>query len=242
MSAAAPPPYQAIPADEAGVPDDFKIGVTVDQSDPSIRALFVRKVYTLLFVQLLGTTIVAGAMSSLGAAAWIYQHAWTMWLPLVGSLVSIGLVYWKAHEHPLNLVFLGVFTLFEAVSLGMVVCLLDQVAVLKALIITTFVFLGLTLYTLQSRRSFEWLGSWLYGSLLVLVGAGLVHLFIPSRTLDLAYSVGGCVVFSGYIVYDTWLILRRLSPDDWVLANVSLYLDVVNMFISILRFMNSDDD
>merc|ERR1711964_103169 len=100
MSAAAPPPYQAIPA-------DVKIGVTVDQSDPSIRALFVRKVYTLLFVQLLGTTIVAGAMSSLGAAAWIYQHVWTMWIPLVGSLVSIGLVYWKAHEHPLNLIFLG---------------------------------------------------------------------------------------------------------------------------------------
>jgi FtsH-binding integral membrane protein len=38
-------------------------------------------------------------------------------------------------------------------------------------------------------------------------------------------SQGGCLLFSAYIVYDTHMLLRRLSVDDWVLACVSLYLE-----------------
>lgn len=256
----APPPYEAIPRDDPEVPEDFKIGVTVEQSSPSIRALFVRKVYTILFLQILGTAVVAAAMAAAGAQEWIYRKcvvadsSWSIWLPFVGTLVSLGGVYWKTHEHPANLIMLGAFTLFEALSIGMLVSVVSEAIVLKAFVITAFVFLGLTLYTLQSESNFESLGSWLYMSLLVLLGTGLVQFFFPSRLLDLAYSAGGCAVFSGYIVYDTWLIQRRcvladrLSPDDWVLANVSLYLDVVNMFISVLRrallltVLNSSND
>ncbi|WFD36404.1 hypothetical protein MCUN1_003283 [Malassezia cuniculi] len=235
--------YETLPQyDAADIPEDFKIGVTVDQSAPQIRALFTRKVYTMLFLQLLGTSIVAAGMTAAGTGPWLYSHMWAMWVPFVGSLGSLGFIYWKAHEHPLNVILLGVFTLFEAVSVGMLVSLVDQTAVLKAFMITSFVFAGLTLYTLQSEQNFESLGSWLYMGLLVVVGAGLVQLFMPSRLLELVYSVGGVAVFSGYIVFDTWMIQRRLSPDDWVLANVSLYLDVINLFISILRLLNSSSD
>ena len=86
MSAAqAPPPYkyQAVStSDEHEIrgevdPDDFKIGVTVEQSAPEIRAMFVRKVYTVLFCQILGSCIVAGGMNCLlytsDAADDVYQ-------------------------------------------------------------------------------------------------------------------------------------------------------------------------
>ena len=238
----APPPYEAIPREDPEVPEDFKIGVTVEQSDPSVRALFVRKVYTILFIQLLGTAVVATVMAAAGAQAWISQNSWAVWVPFIGTLASLVGVYWKAHEHPANLLMLGLFTLFEAFSIGMLVSIVSETLVLKAFAITAFVFLGLTLYTLYSEHNFESLGSWLYMGLFVLLGTGLVQFFFPSRLLDLAYSAGGCAVFSGYIVYDTWLIQRRLSPDDWVLANVSLYLDVVTMFISVLRLLNSSND
>ena len=51
----------------------------------------------------------------------------------------------------LNLILLGVFTLLEAVTVGSVVSYFDQIIVLQALVITTFVFVGLTLFTLQVR-------------------------------------------------------------------------------------------
>jgi len=224
-------------------PDDFKIGVTVEQSAPEIRAMFVRKVYSVLFCQLLGTCLVAGIMNAYSMGEIIQRNPWVMFVLLAGSLGSLALVYWKRSSHPANLVSLGVFTAFEALMLGAVVCFVEKTVVLKAVILTTFVFLGLTLYTLQSKYDFSSLQSWLYWGLLILIGTGLVQMFFPYHHLfELAYATAGCAIFSGYIMYDTWLIQRRLSMDDWVLANISLYLDVVNLFISILRVMNASSD
>jgi len=45
--------------------------------------------------------------------------------------------------------------------------------------------------------------------------------------MDLVFALVGCLLFSGYIVYDTYLINKRLSPDEWVLASLSLYLECV---------------
>jgi protein lifeguard len=63
----------------------------------------------------------------------------------------LGLLYWKRHSHPLNIALLAIFTLMEAFTLGVVTAFYDNVIVLQALLITTGVFLGLTLFTLQSK-------------------------------------------------------------------------------------------
>ena len=60
------------------------------------------------------------------------------------------------------------------------------------------------------------------------VMTGLVGIFIPfSRTMDLVFAFGGCLLFSGYIVYDTYTINRRLSPDEYIMGAISLYLEYV---------------
>lgn len=56
--------------------------------------------------------------------------------------------------------------------------------------------------------------------------AGLINIFIPfGRTTDLIFAIGGCLVFSGYIVYDTYIINARLSPDEFIMGAISLYLE-----------------
>lgn len=155
----------------------------------------------------------------------------------------MGFLFWKRHSHPLNLGLLSLFTLLEAFSLGAVVSYVNQTVVLQALVITLFVFAGLTLFTFQTNYDFSGMGSWLFSGLLLLVGAGFVQVFIPfSKALDLVVAGAGCVIFSAYIIYDTYMITRRLSPDEWVLAVISLYLDVVNLFLNILRVLNGSRD
>jgi len=39
------------------------------------------------------------------------------------------------------------------------------------------------------------------------------------------------------IVYDVYLISCRLSPDDYIFAAISLYLDIANLFLHILRLL-----
>lgn len=228
------------PREEGDVdPDDFKFGVTVDQSAPEIRQMFLKKVYTVLFIQLLATTVMAGIFSTPTVTLWVRENTWSYIASMIASIVTMGFLFFKRHSHPLNFVLLGLFTTFEAFSLGLIVSYVSQKVVLQALIITLFTFLGLTLFTFQSRYDFSKMGPWLFGGLLFLVGAGFVQIFLPfSRVVDVAFAAGGCLLFSAYIVYDTHMILKRLSPEEWVMAVLSLYLDILNLFIMVLRILN----
>jgi len=226
---------------EGDLPDDFKYGVSVSESSPEIRNAFVRKVYSILFCQILATCIVGGGLSqSKQAVFWVQTHVWAFYVPLFGTLINLGLLYWKRHSHPLNFVLLSTFTLLEAFTLGITVAFFDNVIVMQALLITLGVFLGLTMFTFQSKYDFSGLGPWLFGGLIALLMTGIVGIFIPfSRTMDLIYAIGGCLLFSGYIVYDTYIINSRLSPDEFIMGAISLYLDFINLFISILRLLNN---
>ena len=60
------------------------------------------------------------------------------------------------------------------------------------------------------------------------VMTGFVAMFLPfSRTMDLVIAIGACLLSSGYIVYDTYTINRRLSPDEYIMGAISLYLEYV---------------
>ena len=67
----------------------------------------------------------------------------------------------------------------------------------------------------------------------------LLQLFFWSKTLEFVISVGGAVLFCGFILFDTHLIMHRLSPEEYVLASVSLYLDFINLFLYILRILQA---
>jgi len=230
--------------DERDIPDDFKYGVSVSESSPEIRNAFIRKVYSILLCQIAATAIVgAGISQSPSAVFWVQTHIWSFYVPLFGTLVNLGVLYWKRHSHPWNFVLLSTFTLMEAFTLGIVVAFFKNVIVLQALLITVGVFIGLTLFTLQSKYDFSGMGPFLFGGLIALCMTGLVGVFIPfGRTMDLIYAIGGCLLFSGYIVYDTYMINKRLSPDEYIIGAISLYLDFINLFLSILRLLNNLQD
>ncbi|KAG6857699.1 hypothetical protein H0H87_004115 [Tephrocybe sp. NHM501043] len=219
---------------EGDLPDDFKYGTTVSDSSPEIRNAFVRKVYSILLCQILATVVVAGGISqSPQILFWVQTHIWAFYVPLFGTLVNLGLLYWKRHSHPLNFVLLSAFTVLEAFTLGVVVAFYDNVIVMQALLITLGVFIGLTLFTFQSKYDFSGMGPFLFGGLIALVMTGFVGVFLPfGKTMDLIYAIGGCLLFSGYIVYDTYIINAKLSPDEFIMGAISLYLECVATSLS----------
>lgn len=91
--------------------------------------------------------------------------------------------------------------LLEAYTVGTVVTFYDTTVVLEALVITLGLFLGLTLFTFQSKWDFSGMGPFLFGGLWALILAGFVMLFFPHNgyppTLFFAdfEGCGGCVCF-----------------------------------------------
>ena len=80
-----------------------------------------------------------------------FCSVWVFYVGLFGNLIVLGLLYWKRHSFPANFIFLSTFTLLEALTVGVVVAFYETTIVVQALLITVGVFLGLTLFTFQSK-------------------------------------------------------------------------------------------
>jgi FtsH-binding integral membrane protein len=74
-----------------------------------------------------------------------------MFIPLVGSILTLFGVSFRRHVYPSNLILLGAFTVCESFLIGMVTSYMESRIVLQALILTSGVFIGLTLFTFQSK-------------------------------------------------------------------------------------------
>jgi hypothetical protein len=229
--------------EDGDLPEDFKIGVAVVECDVEIRMGFVRKVYSILFVQLLLTAIISLALQHPSAVEFTRSHSWTLWVPMIASFVTLFGTWWKRHEHPANFILLGLFTACESILIGTVTSYYESRIVCQALLITVGVFVGLTLFTMQSKYDFSSLGPLLFAGIMGLIFAGFVQIFFPfSKTVDLVYAGFGVLLFSGYTIYDTHAIMKRLSPDEYIMGAMSLYLDFINLFLYILRVLNNSEN
>lgn len=57
--------------------------------------------------------------------------------------------------------------------------------------------------------------------------------------MEFVISVAGAVIFCGFIIFDTHLIMHKLSPEEYILASVNLYLDFLNLFLYVLRILQA---
>jgi FtsH-binding integral membrane protein len=101
----------------------------------------------------------------------------------------------------------------------------------------------LTLYTVLSRRDFSAWGGFFTIGLVVLLISMLINAFIGSAAGGLWIAAVGVFIFAGLLVFDTWRLVRsgQYGQDDYVLAAVSIYLDLLNMFIFLVSLLGGRD-
>ena len=64
-----------------------------------------------------------------------------------------------------------------------------------------------------------------------------LQLVMQNPMLDMAIAVGGAILFSLFIIFDTHMIMHKVSPEEYIHASVNLYLDIINLFLHILRIL-----
>lgn len=155
----------------------------------------------------------------------------------------MGLTYWKRKSYPTNLLFLSIFTLAEAYTVSVIVSFYKTSIVLNAVALSAGIFVGLTLFACQTKYDFTSWMPYLFGAVWGLVLFGFVAMFLPySSTTELIYGGLAALVFSAYILVDTQLTMRYHHVEEEIAAAISLYLDVINLFLAILRILNSQSN
>ncbi|CAD5229017.1 unnamed protein product [Bursaphelenchus okinawaensis] len=152
------------------------------------------------------------------------------------SFSSIGVLFamfYHAHNVPVNYALLGLWTIMQSLTVSAI-----AEVVLQAMVVTAAVVVSLFCYTLQSKHDFR-KGYALMGtiSMVFLVGC-MLQILLMSSSFNFFMSIFGAILFSVYLVFDIDAVMHHHSEEDYILACISIYLDVINLFITILQILN----
>ena len=231
---------------ESGPREDGNGPLLDDKLDAQVRHGFVKKVFSIVGMQLLVTTAIAAPFTAYNEWARMFvaqNHA----LLMVAMFMPLVLICYMAcnpsvaREYPKNYFILAAITLCMGLSVGISCAAYTQESVLFAVGLTAAATLGLVAFAFQTKYDFSGSGPYLWTAFLVLFFTGFLMMFIQSRILEIIYASFGALIFSFYIVYDTQLIVggkhqqQRFGIDDYVFASLTLYLDIINLFLMLLR-------
>lgn len=213
----------------------------------SVHNVFIRKVYTILAIELFYTACICSlfmfhAPLRNATLAFVGKHAFLYQIVMFASLVaSICALMYKKNEYPANYWLLLAFVTVMGCNVGVVCAIFyaagKGLAIAQAVGITGVLFLTLTAYAHWSKTDFNFMGAFLYCALMANILFGIVAFYSGSTWMAFFYHVVGVLIFCGFILYDTSMLIRTYGCEDWIIASIELYLDIINLFLHILALL-----
>ncbi|KAF4663715.1 Transmembrane BAX inhibitor motif-containing protein 4 [Perkinsus chesapeaki] len=215
-----------------------------------VRHNFIKKVYSILSLQLILTAAIATPFALypehfMGpkTVALVYLSVFIT----IGIMIAIMCAPSIMRNYPTNYIVLTIFTLAEGFMVGIITSRYEINSILLAVGIVAIVVMGLTAYAFQTKHDFTGMGPYLFVATLVLALFGLMFLFFGTTPiLHKVYAGIGALIFSMYLVFDTQLIAGgkhtrfSFSLDDYCFAAISLYIDIIQLFIYIISLVGNE--
>ncbi|HUN76614.1 MAG TPA: Bax inhibitor-1/YccA family protein [Steroidobacteraceae bacterium] len=213
--------------------------------DGGLRAYFIR-VYNYMAggLALTGATAYVGAQSGLYASLVGTPWYWVLMLAPLGLVLLLGfriqrmslaaaqLAFW-AYAGLVGLSLSGIFFVYTGESIA------------RVFFVTAATFAAASVYAYTTQRDLSRFGSFLFMGLIGIVIAALVNVFLRSTALQMTVSVMGVIVFVGLAAYDTQRLRAiyvegedgTIAAKKSILGALALYLDFLNLFLSLLQLL-----
>jgi len=200
----------------------------------------LRNTYMLLSMTLLFSAAMAGLSMALN-------------LPYFGPMITLvgyfGLLFltYKLKNSAAGIIAVFALTGFMGLTLGPVLTFyLTTIPnggelVLTALGATGLIFVGLSTYVLTTKKDFSFMGGFLMVGMLGLLAVIVIGLFVNLSAFQMAISAGVVLLMGGFILYETSSIIHG-GQTNYILATVSLYVSLYNIFINLLYLLGINRD
>jgi uncharacterized protein len=208
---------------------------------------FLRSVYGWMFV---GLGITAAVALSVAASRGLQQAIFANRLVFFGLIIAeLGLVFFlsarvqKLAPATAAMLFIG-YSALNGATLSFIFLAYTGASVASTFVVTAGMFGALALYGSTTKRSLAGLGHFVGMGLIGLLLAMVVGMFWHASSLQFVISVVGVIVFTGLTAWDAQRLkaMAAALPDGStgsyaVVGALSLYLDFINLFLFLLRFM-----
>ncbi|XP_032388433.1 protein lifeguard 1 [Etheostoma spectabile] len=211
-------------------------------NDKTVRRAFVRKVFSILTLQLLFTFSVVCVFTFSSVIKEGVQNNMGLYLSsvIIFLVIAIALSCCKSFSrcHPWNIVGLVVVTLSLSYMVGTTASFYNTTAVVITMGATLAISVAIIAFSAQTRYDF----TICYGILLILfvdmIMFGFFCTFYYSYITDIAYGCLGALLYSLFLMVDCQLMMGmmsyRLDPEEYINAALMLYLDIVLIFLYLL--------
>jgi uncharacterized protein len=191
--------------------------------------------------------VTAGGITGLTAFGQIIFSGPAVLVLFLGTLGLVFLISWRIDRLEPSTAF-ALFMVYAALlglMLSSVLLAYTLTSITRVFFISAAAFGGLSLYGYTTQRNLSAMGSFLMMGLIGLIIAMLVNLFLKSTGLDFVISAVGVLIFAGLTAWDTQRIKEMYDPMEdgtivgrkAVMGALSLYLDFINLFLFLLRFL-----
>ena len=210
-------------------------------------------IYNYMTSGVLLTGIVAMLFANSGMAANVFVNggilAWVIMLSPLAIVLTMSFGQGKFSTGTLQAMFWG-FAVLMGLSLSTVFLIYTGGSIAATFFATAGAFAGLSLFGYTTQKDLSALGSFLIMGVVGLIVASLLNLWLQSEPLYWAISFLGVLIFAGLTAYDTQRLKEQyahLRGTDFagkavVMGALNLYLDFINMFLFLLRFMGASRD
>lgn len=213
----------------------------------NIKNQFIKKVYSILAVQLLATAAICSAFMLWtplreASIAFVKYHPWIYNFTMFSSMiVSICALMVKKNEYPANYQLMGVFVVLVSCNVGILCAVFyaagKGMAIAQAVLVTAVIFLTLTAYAHLTKQDFSFLNGFMISALTCLILFGFIAMLTGSTLLIYVYHILGVLVFCAFILIDSSALIHKYGCDDYIIASIELYLDIINLFLHILAIL-----
>ncbi len=218
-----------------------------ERFDAGLRAHML-SIYNYMASGILLTGIVA-MLTARSGLAMTFASGPMMWLV---ALAPLGFVFAmsfgqnKFSKGTLQIMFWA-FAITMGLSLSTIFLVYTNESIAATFFATSGAFAGLSLFGYTTKKNLQGFGTFLIMGVVGLIIAMVINIFLQSSILNLAISAIGVLIFAGLTAYDTQRLKREydylrgteFAGKAIIMGALSLYLDFINMFLFLLRFMGN---
>lgn len=219
-----------------------------------IKNKFLAQVFGLMAIGLLISAVFAYTTSENAAMRAVIFSNPMLYITML--IVQFGLVYAisgaieKISSSTATALFLG-YSALSGVTLSSIFMIYTQSSIFYTFGITSITFLAMSFYGYTTSTDLTKMGSYFIMGIWGIIIASILNMFLKSSGLDFLVSIIGVILFTGLTAYDVQNIskMNRMLEDDTeiknrmaIVASLKLYLDFINLFLHLLRFLGQRRD
>jgi FtsH-binding integral membrane protein len=205
----------------------------------------MNRVYSNMFLAVVNSMIVSYLVSSSPALMAFLFTGVMKWIVIFAPLVAIFAIGFTMHKVSRSqaLLMLHGFAALMGVSFATIFVVYTSLSIVQAFLGAACLFLAMSLYGYTTKRDLTSVGQFMFVGLIGIIIASVINIFIGSTVMQMIVSALAVVIFLGLTAYDTQKIREMIAYDSTGHAEVSgaltLYLDFINLFISLLQLFGN---